>query len=552
MQERIILLRFLAVPRRHQLVAAGIAVAAGIGCFAWSRHTAPSPATKALLSFNAEAARPMQPGVAQVSVKEPAAALAQSILSDTVLNKLASQVGIPSSGHNDAQWFRSHLELVQPAPGLLRVQYRDADSGLAVAASNAVANSLVAWMPSIPAAPPAAAAVPQGAPVAARGTRHSRSPSLSHRRSNSLRELEAQLTATNAKLAALNAVPSASAQPKSDAAPPAPNPAGDQRRALELQLSAAQKRLDELHVRYTDAYPDVEDTKDDIAQLRQKLAALPPPAMQPHPPQQTDARPAPRSSGNEAAHLRRQRDRLLEKISVEKRSEATPLVQSTDRPTAAQAASSQQDLPAPSETRVLRNPFALVHLAVDATPPRFAGAIVGLDLLAGILSGLLYLFGIISRQLQPSGSLSAAGGTPIAGGALPEDSPTPPEEDRSDQGARKSLSLTIFGGEEEALPVRHRAPEANGQEPARGGRLELSGQVPCDEPFPVVSDAGRKNPVQWVAHPEEARSTRARHDAETAVSEIKLTFTASPEELKTQLSRIAMQMNIQRDDRFGD
>ena len=70
MQERNILLCFLAVPLRHKLIAAVIAVAIGSGFFVWSRQGASRLATTAELWLDAGEARQSAPGAMQA--KEPA------------------------------------------------------------------------------------------------------------------------------------------------------------------------------------------------------------------------------------------------------------------------------------------------------------------------------------------------------------------------------------------------------------------------------------------------------------------------------------------------
>ena len=114
MRERTILLHFFAVPLRQRLVAAGIAVVMGSGLFVWSRYSATPPATTAVLSFDAGAVRQAEPGIMNANAKEPAVAIAQSILSDEVVGELAKQAGVPFTGSkSDAAKFRSRLDMAQ-------------------------------------------------------------------------------------------------------------------------------------------------------------------------------------------------------------------------------------------------------------------------------------------------------------------------------------------------------------------------------------------------------------------------------------------------------
>ena len=145
MQERTILMRLSALPLRQKLVAGGIAVAIGSGLLVWSRYAAP-PATTAVLSFDADQAGT---GAMNANAKEPAVALAQSILSDEAVRGLAKQASVSfHSGKNEVVEFRSRLDMAQTSPGLLRVNYKDTDKKLSAAVANAVANTLVAWMPA--------------------------------------------------------------------------------------------------------------------------------------------------------------------------------------------------------------------------------------------------------------------------------------------------------------------------------------------------------------------------------------------------------------------
>ena len=160
MQEKSILLRFLAVPLGHKLLAVGVAVAIGSGLFILSRHAATQPLVPALLSFDESAAQEAAPEIARG--KEPAVALAQSILTDEVLSGLANRPILSVFGQkSDPDQFRSRLQITQPSAKSLQLSYRDTNREFSTATANAVANLLVAWKPSPPAPPaPAPEAVP--------------------------------------------------------------------------------------------------------------------------------------------------------------------------------------------------------------------------------------------------------------------------------------------------------------------------------------------------------------------------------------------------------
>ena len=211
MQERTILLHIFAEPLRRKLVAGGLAVAIGIGFFVWLRYDTTPPAATAVLSFDVGAARQAEPGVMTANAKEPAVAFAQSILSDEAVRELARQTGLPfASSQTNVVEFRSRLDMAQTSIKLLRVNYKDTDKKLSAAVANAVANMLVAWMPS-----PVRQGAPLATPALAKSGRQRRSLDS---RSPALSNLESQLTAADRKLAALYA--RAIALQKTEAATP--------------------------------------------------------------------------------------------------------------------------------------------------------------------------------------------------------------------------------------------------------------------------------------------------------------------------------------------
>jgi hypothetical protein len=198
MQERTILLHIFADPLRRKLVAGGLAVAIGIGLFVWLRYETTPPAATAVLSFDEGAARLAEPGVMPANAKEPAVAFAQSILSDEAVTELARQTGLPfATSQTNVVEFRSRLDMAQTSIKLLRVNYKDTDKKLAAAVANAVANMLVAWMPS-----PVRQGAPLATPALAKPVRQRRSLDS---RSSALSNLESQLTVADRKLAALYA-----------------------------------------------------------------------------------------------------------------------------------------------------------------------------------------------------------------------------------------------------------------------------------------------------------------------------------------------------------
>jgi hypothetical protein len=398
MGERTLLLHFFAVPLRQRLVAGGIAVAIGSGMFLWPRYGATPPATPAVLSFDAGAARQADPGVMNAHAKGPAVALAQSILSDEAVRELAKQAGVSfSSNKNEAAEFRSRLDMAQTSARLLRVNYKDTDKKLSAAVANAVANMLVAWIPT-PVVPTATSAPSQpGArsakPAVAKSGRQ-RHPL--HAQSHELRELEKHLAAADRKRIASDR--QAIASEKADVASPPSSTDTEERRTLESQLSVAQKKLDDLRALYTDEYPDVESAKDDITEIRRKLASLPPVSNEA---ERAASPPKLDADANETDQLRLERARLMQVILVEKRREAglrdqTPssvgnsasAVQTVSPPLTPQAPIRQSLDPVAGQT--WQRPFTLVRLAGDAGAGRSKSGVLWYWPLAGILWGLLY------------------------------------------------------------------------------------------------------------------------------------------------------------------
>jgi hypothetical protein len=415
MQEGTILRHFFSVPLRHRLVAGGIAVAIGSGMFLWPRYGATPSATTAVLSFDAGAARQADPGVMNVNAKGPAVALAQSILSDEAVRELAKQAGVSfGSNKSETAEFRSRLDMAQTSARLLRVNYKDTDKKRSAAVANGVANMLVAWIPTsvaptatsvIPTATsaPSQPAAPTAEPAFAKSGRQ-RHPL--HSQSYELRELERQLAAADRKLGASER--QAIASQEADVAPPPSSTDNEERRTLESQLSVAQKKLDDLRARYTDEYPDVESTKDDIAEIRQKLASLPPLSNEA---ERAASAPKQGADANETDQLRLERARLMQVILVEKRREAGLRDQTPSR--AENSASTARTVshtltpqapmrqsPDPVAGQILQRPFTLVRLAGDSGAGQSKSGVLWYWPFAGILWGLLYS-GVAMQRYRP-------------------------------------------------------------------------------------------------------------------------------------------------------
>jgi hypothetical protein len=398
MQQRAIIPRLFSVPLRQRLLAAGIAVAIGSGLLLWSRYGTTPPATTAVLSFDPGAARRADPGVMNANAKGPAVGLAQSILSDEVVRELAKQAGLSfSSNKSPVAEFRSRLNMAQTSPRLLRVNYKDTDKKRSAAVANAVANMLVAWIPA--SVVPTATSAPsrQGAPSAKPAfAKPDRRKHPLHSQHHELRALEKQLAAVDRKLTALGG--HATATQQADVAPPPSSTDNEQRRTLESQLAAAQKKLDDLRARYTDEYPDVESTKDDMTEIRQELASLPPVSNEA---ERAANPPKPDADANETDQLRLERSRLMQAILAEKwrqvgqrdqipssMGDSALAVQTAPAPLTRQAPIRVSLNPVAGQ--IWQRPFRLVRLAGDAGSGQSESALFWYWPLVGILWGLLY------------------------------------------------------------------------------------------------------------------------------------------------------------------
>ena len=413
MQQKNILLCFLALPLRHKLAAAGIAVATASGFFFWSQHDAARLTTTAELSFDAGEARQIEPVAMQG--KAPAVALAQSILNDGAIQGVAKRTGMKS----DVAEFRSHLEMTQNSANSFHIVFHDFERKTSVAVANAVANLLVAWKPAA-GVPAAAAYAPQAAPLMppAVARPHSITRSLQSREGQpqtaDMQALKAQLAATDRKIAALDAATARASTPgKAEASPRAPSAVSEQRRLLEAQLTAAQKKLDDLRLRYTDEYPDVESAKENIAEIRQNLASLRPTANEAEPPANP---PRPEAPSNEASQLHQERARLVGKIADEKRREAMRgdrLASAVDESPALrihesrlehatvdrQVAAGRETVQPPAQRahpeqldRMGMSPFAVIQYASSRrASDEIHGLAIWLGAALGIFCGLIYL-----------------------------------------------------------------------------------------------------------------------------------------------------------------
>jgi hypothetical protein len=491
MQEKNILPCFLALPLRHKLVAVVIAVAISSGLFVWSRHSAVSSMTAEML-FDTVQAQQIDPNLP--STKEPAVALSQSILNDDLIRGLMKRVGIRA----DVAEFRSRLKMTQQSPKSLNVNYQHGNKELSVAVANAVANLLVGWMPPSDATAAKSVSTRQATTSAAHPAANSRQ-GKHHSRSHSsqIRNLEAQLVATEQKLASFNSPRIQNAPRQADEPKRTLSVDDEQRQALEMQLTADQKRLDTLRVRYTDQYPTVENVKADIAEIQQKLASIQSVGNK----EKQPVIPLPPDAGsNDVNQLRLAHARLLQAIAAKKRRLVTPYGQATPVGSLPPPGSSSLSQPpsasvpqpkSPVPSLPLQSPFTLVRLA------SYNEAVSWWQkLLAGMLCGLLYLTSAVWRYLPID---SSAARSAVVPGVAPVNNFA--DFDEWAKEIKQALALTDIGRKEVALAAREEVVVSQ-QQLDRGHGLK--GQLLNDEGSQATQEKVKQEPNSWMARTEEA------------------------------------------------
>ncbi|MGB7267598.1 MAG: hypothetical protein WBC92_18925, partial [Terracidiphilus sp.] len=226
-----------SVPLGQKLIAVVVAVATGLGLYAFLSYREAQLALAASLSFDANEAQALDPGIARAP--HPAVVLGQSILSDSVVASLAPQAGLGASSTAVAIGeFRTHVELTQPSAGLLSVRYRDPDLSQAAATANAIAKALAAWTPSTAGTAPASNSTPSPATSAPSSTTSTPASTTSAPASTTSTPPSATSTPSSTNTAPH---PAASAQPApAPSSSPAPASAAPQQApAAEPSLAAA-------------------------------------------------------------------------------------------------------------------------------------------------------------------------------------------------------------------------------------------------------------------------------------------------------------------------
>jgi hypothetical protein len=416
--------RLNALPLHHKLIAAAISLVAISLSFVLTQRLPHAYASSALLSFDAQAIQPEGQ-----SAGEPAKARAESILSDGALNKLANQLGIfrADSQNRQAARFRDHLTLSTAPGSKLRVTWRGDESAQAQAATNAVANLLASWIPAPVLEQYSSTSTPPSSDQALKIPRTPESQQQSGDLRGSIDQLKARhkallsyedqvlpkLDQADRKLVALDAEQHRLAgiiqQAKTER-----QQQMSTRQPAETKLAAAQKNLEDLRARYTEAYPDVQAAKDQVAELATQLAVLPAVRALPQADQaRLDA------TAKEIGDVRSERGRLLQSLEDDQTLDktlrdrlevlelSTPPATSDNAQIASPPSQAQQEqvqgrvatdfghansANAAKTVPTARSPFQILEHAVAAQPidgGRFLFASLGIT--AGIVLGFLYL-----------------------------------------------------------------------------------------------------------------------------------------------------------------
>jgi hypothetical protein len=420
------------IPLGHKFFAILLALAVAGAGSAWLIYRSSQSASTAALAVNPTLAQQLDSGIA--SAQNPAVALADLMLNDQTVAKLAKQAHLASStSAGQIGEFRSNLQLTESSAQRLDVRFQTADASQSRTVANAVAQALAAWNPASATAPPASmqSATPPATPVsqpapadqgqphpaaadadASQSTPPSPAP-LDHPLSAALTSLGAQLSGTDQQL---NQLAATGGEPSS-------YNESQQQSLLRSEVHEARSTLAGLHRQYAKelADPNISARLDEI---RQALDSILPGGRR-------YGFNAAGVSGRELSAERselRQAIRIVDKetqaVQVAEAAHPTPGAQPAapatppaPETTAAQSApvssspAPAQSSPSPIQEQNLppnaavgqpqhpsQNPWSIVRLAAPAPRPPLWPAIV-----AGALCGLLYL-GIAAFAYRRAGS----------------------------------------------------------------------------------------------------------------------------------------------------
>ena len=281
--------RIMGLPVSHWLVAAGIGLAFMMVGAVWSAYL-PSQVYvgSSLLFFDRAAAVNLMPPEMGQS-RGDAKAFADSIISDEMVDVIISQFGLFSGSKQTAMvQFRSNLSLSDESTSSLRITWRGSDRGQTVAVTNAIAVLLTSGTPKFTRIPQESAANPPSPPktpaspiVQTPAEQAASAPTdflrqVMHDVQSLKREQarrSAEFVTLDRRLATLGDE-SRRLQSRIHMEEAKQQAAVAIRQPLAAQLAAEKKRLDNLRLRYTDTYPDVEAARERVAEIEKKLNTI--------------------------------------------------------------------------------------------------------------------------------------------------------------------------------------------------------------------------------------------------------------------------------------
>jgi hypothetical protein len=428
MPRRSILTRLSALPLRHKILATAISALLIAGGAALIQQQPRKYAGSAVLYFDESAGEQTAPQGKQAGTKS-AKAVAESILSDDAVKTAVRQLGLFPEDSLDRQvaLFRAYLAFKEIYPSRLRVTWQGDRPAQTITVTNAVSDLLASWVPvgsgfeppshSASSSPMIAAATGEQSqrPIAENPTRVSRLRARSKTSRKEREQLQVQMEKTKQSLTALDSeqrqlqanIEQAKAERQRQIVALQP---------LETQLAAAKKNLEDLRLRYTDAYPDVQAAQEHVADVETELAALPAEQALPQAhPSRVDA------IAKEMSGLRMEQERLLQRFEHDQALDNDLQVQEALPEPFAKAATQGQVAAAPQlasqpegsvpqqspgsgaagrapfktlmETaKPRKNPFRILERAEVVRPDdQMQFLLIWLGIAAGALSGPLYL-----------------------------------------------------------------------------------------------------------------------------------------------------------------
>ncbi len=411
----------------HKLIALLIAAAVAVGFHTWFNRNGNRSASSAELSLDTAAARRIDPGLAAAS--EPAAAIAQSMLTDPIVAELSKSAYLSSSEMTTRIGeFRSRLDLTQPSAGLLRIQFHDADPAKSAATANAIAKALAAASrAAAPASPASLQSAPSVAPAARPATTHASQSDDSL--ATALKNIAARLSSTDRELDHFGSRNQRGVRHPWESSSYSQS---KQQQLLKARVREAQRQVDTLRAHADDA------NKDRLGEIQRELTAVLPAGHG------TKGHPGGygfNGAGTSASEIRRERAQLARSVGIIEserqaiaREEGTEPASASDSDSKAASGSassqlSESDLTSSSNTAsrpepspqapqpqsgsvgsppsavALQSPFQLAALAGTARPSpqlpawwpaKFSPTTWWIACAAGLLAGLIY-FGFAAR-----------------------------------------------------------------------------------------------------------------------------------------------------------